>query len=63
MKIQMLFKTMLLLSSIATSLAYADPNIWVVDQDSRIGIVDVATGLATIIVNQNISNTIFRYCA
>lgn len=54
MKIQMLFKTMLLVSSIATSLAYADPNIWVADQSGRLGIVDVETGSATIIINRGL---------
>ena len=52
MKTKKLLKTMLIASSIAISLAHADPNIWVADDHARLGIVDVVTGSAKLILNQ-----------
>ena len=50
--IKKLLKSMLLVSSLATSLTCAEPNIWVASYKAQIGIVDVATGSVKLILNQ-----------
>jgi len=50
----MFFKSILLVSTFAASLAYADSNIWIDDWYGQIGIVDVVTGSATVIGNSGV---------